>query len=127
MLFCDYLFCASLLYSIEIVLHCWYLIFSAFFTITLRDKSCYEGDTITFTCEVIDLLTTSQWFKDGANIDNGRYVIKQMGKTHQLTIKYANLCDRGRFGVDVNGRCRQASLEVIGKATLTDSQSISML
>ncbi|CAC5374618.1 OBSCN [Mytilus coruscus] len=98
----------------------------AYFTITLRDKSCYEGDTITFTCEVIDLLTTAQWRKNGANIDNSRYVIKPMGKTHQLTIEYANLCDSGCFDVDVNGRCRQASLEV--KACfITDIKSISCI
>lgn len=38
-----------------------------------------------------------------------------MGTTHQLTILDVNHCDNGCFTVDINGRIREASLNVKGK------------
>ncbi|XP_052087344.1 titin-like isoform X2 [Mytilus californianus] len=84
----------------------------AFFTKTLRNKNCFEGDTVTFVCEVTESDTVAQWKKDGINVQNNRYNIKQTGKTHQLTILDANRCDNGCFTVEVNGRIREASLNV---------------
>ncbi|CAC5401376.1 OBSCN [Mytilus coruscus] len=84
----------------------------AFFTRTLRNKNCFEGDTVTFVCEVTESDTVAQWKKDGINVENNRYNMKQTGKTHQLTILDANRCDNGCFTVEVNGRIREASLNV---------------
>lgn len=87
---------------------------SAYFTKTLRNISCYEGDTVNLVCEVTETDTSAQWYKDGVNIDFSRYIIKQMGKTHQLTITRASPYDNGCFKVDINSRVRQASLKVKG-------------
>ncbi|XP_071136782.1 obscurin-like protein 1 isoform X2 [Mytilus edulis] len=96
----------------------------AYFTRTLRNKNCSEGDTVTFVCEVKESDTVAQCKKDGINVKHNRYNIKQMGKTHQLTILDVNHCDNGCFTVDVNGRIREASLNV--KACfMTDPNSIS--
>ncbi|XP_063417927.1 obscurin-like [Mytilus trossulus] len=85
---------------------------NSYFTRTLRNISCYEGDTVNLVCEVTETDTSAQWYKDGANIEINRYIIKQTGKTHQLTIACASPNDNGLFKVDINSRVREASLKV---------------
>lgn len=97
------------------------LISVGYFARGIKSTKSIEGQDVSFSCEVFEENTESQWFKDGVKVcDDQKYEIRSIGKYHRLTIRSADLSDRGDFMVNVNGRTRTADLIVRGKMLLCE-------
>ncbi|WAR10976.1 TITIN-like protein, partial [Mya arenaria] len=70
------------------------------FIIPLNEASCQEGEEVTFTCEISEDKIPARWFKDGDKLEpSEKYVMKQDGRRHSLTVKNTTLDDRAEYTV----------------------------
>lgn len=91
--------------------------FAAYFTRTLSDTKCQEGQSfMSFVCEVVENIVPGQWSKEDTEIvKSDKYSIEITGKQHKLTIYNIDQGDASKYSIKVNSRLRHAFLHVTRK------------
>lgn len=91
--------------------------YTAYFTRTLKDVSCQEGqDKMSFVCEVVENNVPGLWSKDDTDLmKSKKHSFEVTGKQHKLTIYNVNLSDESTYAIKVNSRRRHAFLHVTRK------------
>ena len=94
-------------------LRVYYYVFSDYFSSSLKNENVFEGDTVEFTCEVIEKNMPGKWRRHGVDIQTSdRFSVTSIGNLHKLTIPCVVVKDEGEYAVTVNGRTRKADLTV---------------
>lgn len=91
--------------------------YAAYFTRTLVDSYCQEGqDHMSFVCEVVENNVPGVWSKNNKEIRRSeKHSIEVTGKQHKLTINNVDITDESKYSLKVNSRHRHALLHVTCK------------
>ena len=106
----------------------------------MENKSCIEGDTVTFRCKVADNNKSAKWLKDWKELEQRscnkeldkqfdetnihiqtfdiqrlyKYTMSVDGRYHTLTINNTELCDAGEYMIIANNDKMTATLKIKG-------------
>lgn len=89
------------------------------FITPLRDKTCYEGETVSLECTVAGGKQPAKWYRDDNAVLSDNLRDESKDQTYKLTFLHATREDAGIYTIRIGDENLEVRLDVIGKIMYT--------